>query len=374
MPTVSGRDPLFILFACTAQAPLTNLPVPLKLGTNKLDPPLILAPMAGVTNAPFRLLCRTHGAQLTVSEMLHASLFVQHRIRPRFHPSEFRSVQLYGTDAHQLSIATKRLVQEYHVGHVDLNFGCPAPKVLRRGGGAALLADISNLERIVSAVVSVADRFNVPVTAKMRLGFNGKLTYIKAASAMQRCGISAITLHSRTAEELYDRGVARQGWHHIENLVQQMRIPVFGNGDVFCAQDCMDLLRLTGAAGVVVGRGCLGRPWLFADLSEAMRCGKVQLTMPPFEQVRRTLFEHVRECTDWIMLDGISEIRAIRSMRKWYGWYLQGYMGLDSGVLAALCSVESLGELEEILWSIDAYAVYPDRDLVVAERGKLGRE
>ncbi|PXF41954.1 putative tRNA-dihydrouridine synthase [Gracilariopsis chorda] len=306
--------------------------------------------------------------------MLHASLFVQDRIRPRFYPSEFRSVQLYGTDAKQLSIATRRLLEEYNVGHVDLNFGCPAPKVLRRGGGAALLADISNVERVVSAVVAVADRFQVPVTAKMRLGFNGKLTYIRAASAMQRCGISAITLHSRTAEELYDRGVAKQGWYHIANLVQQMQVPVFGNGDVFCAQDCLDLLRVTGAAGVVVGRGCLGRPWLFADLFQAMRNGKVQLTVPPFEHVRQLLFEHVRESVEWITLDGVHEVRALRSLRKWYAWYLQGYVGIDDGVVAAMCRVDSLRELEEILWSVDAYAVDADRDLVVAERGKLGRE
>src|SRR6185503_18877801 len=235
-----------------------------------VSPPVVLAPMAGVTNYPFRSLCRRFGAGLYVSEMITARPLVEGNQKTLriadFGPDETpRSLQLYGTDPHYVGEAVKRLVGEGRVDHIDMNFGCPVRKVTRKGGGAAIPARPKLFARIVRAAVGAAG--NVPVTLKFRMGINEELrTDLSSGRVAQEEGCVAVGLHARTAAQLYD-GQAR--WEAIARLKQSLAgIPVLGNGDVWEAQDALRMLRTTGCDGVIVGRGCLGRPWLFRDLRD----------------------------------------------------------------------------------------------------------
>lgn len=361
----------------TVQDNSSTLPSSLHIGDLQISPPVVLAPMAGVTNYPFRKLCRTHGAALYVSEMVLASSLLsgQPSTRLRFGPDEdLRSAQLYGTDPSNIAAAAKLLIKRHGVKHIDLNFGCPAPKVLRRGGGAAIPADEHVLAQIASAAVSVATPYGVPVTAKMRAGLSpSNLTYAHAGQVLQDCGIAAITLHTRTANQLYAKGAGRANWHRIRHLQQLLDIPVIGNGDVFTAQDAVDMLRETGAAGVAIGRGCLGRPWLFRDLREALETGRTDtITVPPFEQVRDTMMEHVREAVDWMAADQVDEHAALKSMRKWFAWYWRGYQGLPGDWTKQMCQAETLEQLEGISNAFDGKGVGFALNQVVGERGKVG--
>src|SRR6185503_8145745 len=242
----------------------------LSLGGITVNPPVVLAPMAGVTNYPFRSLCRRFGAGLYVSEMITARPLVEGRGKTLrladFGPDESpRSLQLYGVDPHYVGEAVRRLVGEGRVDHIDMNFGCPVRKVTRKGGGAAIPARPKLLARIVRAAVGAAG--DVPVTLKFRMGINEELrTDLSSGRVAQEEGCVAVGLHARTAAQLYD-GQAR--WEAIARLKQSLAgIPVLGNGDVWEAQDALRMLRTTGCDGVIVGRGCLGRPWLFRDLRD----------------------------------------------------------------------------------------------------------
>lgn len=261
-----------------------------------LDPCIVLSPMAGVTTYPFRHLCNHHGATLTVSEMLHSSML---STPTTLHKAIFSagtssdpipSAQLYGTDPSILASATRAL-RARHVRHIDLNLGCPAPKALRAGAGAAIPANLPLLTDIVNAVVHAAQ--DVPVTAKMRIGVFGNFTYLQAAQILQQQGVSAIVLHTRTAEQMYQKNTARDAWYHIERLKQVVDIPVIGNGDVFTALDAVEMIMQTGADGVAIGRGCLGRPWLFEDVRMALSGQQVQTTVPIWKDVARTMLWHL---------------------------------------------------------------------------------
>lgn len=335
--------------------------------------------MAGVTTPTFRALCRAHGASLTVAEMLHADLYLSGvpSAQPRFAPDEpLRSAQLYGTEPETMRKAAARLIDECEVRHIDLNFGCPVPKVLRRGGGAAIPADDARLRRIARAVVAAADG-RVPVTAKMRLGVFGEITYLRAARILRDEGVCAVTLHARTAEERYAEGRARAGWHHIAALVDAVGddVSVLGNGDVFTARDALDMLSATGAAGVVVGRGALGRPWLFADIGRALRDGHADgVTMPPFETVRDTMMQHVEAEVGARVRDGAAAERdAVRAMRKWFAWYWQGYDGLPRDWMDRLRAVDEVQQLRDVALSFDGRGVRAREALVTKERGKVDK-
>lgn len=349
-------------------------PPQVKLGNLALCPAVILAPMAGVTTPSFRRLCRQYGASLTISEMLHAQLFMaeQSKVKPSFDHDEIRSVQLYGTDPTILVAAAQRLISEYNVSHIDLNFGCPAPKILRRGGGAAIPTDLRLLTNIARAVVGVGNKAGVPVTAKMRLGCFGKLTYLDAALVLEQEGIAGITLHSRLAEDRYTLGTARAGWHHIARLCECVSIPVFGNGDVFTAGDATALIQKTGVQGIVIGRGALGRPWLFADIKEAVFNGHHNvITIPSFEEVRDTMLMHTTDEVETRTRQGITERDALRSMRKWFGWYWQGYTGLPSDWLPSLRAVDDVIAFKRIALSFHGEGINFEHEKVIAERGKV---
>eukprot|EP00171_Calliarthron_tuberculosum_P014079 IDg14079t1 len=254
----------------------------------------------GSDDYPFRQLCASYGAALYVSEMVHAASVLSEDgdRRCRFGDDEsVRSAQLYGTDAGQMGAAAAKLIATQNVRHIDINMGCPAKKVLRAGGGAALTRDPALVRSIVSAVAAEAAPHGVAVSAKLRLGVSwSELTYPAAARAARDGGAHAITLHARVAEDGYEDGAAKRAWAHIRALSEAMDIPVLGNGDVYTAIDALKMMSATGCAGISIGRGCLGRPWLFGDLKRAMDDGwAAETTVPSFGYVMRTCERHVRK-------------------------------------------------------------------------------
>ncbi|HKY15674.1 MAG TPA: tRNA dihydrouridine synthase DusB [Microthrixaceae bacterium] len=323
-----------------------------KIGTIELDPPVVLAPMAGVTNAPFRRLCRRHGAGLYVSEMITARALVERNEKTfrlaRFDDDERpRSIQLYGIDPTVMATATRMLVSEIGVDHIDLNFGCPVPKVTRHGGGAALPVRRRLLRDLLRATVRAAD--GVPVTAKFRMGVDDThLTYLDTGRIAEDEGCAAVALHARTAEQLYS-GDAR--WAAIGSLVDAVTtIPVLGNGDIWDAQDALAMVAATGCDGVVVGRGCLGRPWIFAELAAAFT-GADAPEPTTLGAVGATMVEHFDLLAEWG-----GESHAIRDFRKHTGWYLTGYP-VGSQVRARLSQLRSRDHLIEEVSGLDQGAV-----------------
>ncbi len=320
-----------------------------------VDPPVVLAPMAGVTNSAFRTLCRGYGAGLYVSEMISARALVEGSDKTAkmvvFGADEdVKSVQLYGVDPRVVAEAVRRVVGESGVDHIDLNMGCPSPKVTRRGGGAALPAHQKLFGAIMRAAVRAAG--DVPVTVKMRKGIDdATLTYLDAGLAAEDAGVAAIALHARTAEQLYS---GRADWSAIAKLKAAIgTVPVLGNGDIWAAADAPAMVRETGCDGVVVGRGCLGKPWLFRDLADAFAGRPVQ---PPADlgYVIAAMQRHVRLLVE---LKG-DEYLGVRDFRKHVGWYLTGYpVGGERRRLMALTS--TLAELDTLLGQLDPATPLP---------------
>jgi len=328
---------------------------PLHIGPLAVDPPVVLAPMAGITNYPFRRLCRRFGAGLYVSEMITARPLVDGVSKARklaeFGPDESpRSLQLYGVDPHYVGEAVRWLVGEGRVDHLDLNFGCPVRKVTRRGGGAAIPAKPRLLAAIVRAAVRAAGE--VPVTIKFRMGIDEELlTFGDAGRIAEREGCAAVCLHARTAAQLYD-GHAR--WEAIAELKRLVTsIPVLGNGDIWRAEDAVRMMAETGCDGVVIGRGCLGRPWLFRDLADVL-AGREPRPGPTLGEVADTMLEHARMLVAWFG----AERPSLLAFRKHAGWYTKGFR--HSSVLRdRLMRVGSLGELEGVLSTVDRDEPYP---------------
>lgn len=327
---------------------------PLRIGPLSVWPPVVLAPMAGITNAPFRALCRRFGAGLYVSEMITARGLVEgNREAVRlaaFGPDESpRSLQLYGVDPVHVGEAVRWLVGEGRVDHVDLNFGCPVRKVTRKGGGAAIPVKRNLLRSIVRAAVRGAGA--VPVTMKFRVGVDDELlTFETAGKIGEDEGCAAVGLHARTAAQLYS-GAAR--WEAIARLKQVVtRIPVLGNGDIWEAEDALRMMRTTGCDGVIVGRGCLGRPWLFGELAAAF-AGLPVPPAPTLGRVWATMLDHARALCAWQ-----PEPVAIRAFIKHVGWYTLGFelAGVERG---RLMRVASLAELEALGACIDPAEPFP---------------
>ncbi len=339
---------------------------PLALGPIPVSPPVVLAPMAGITDAPFRSLCRSYGAGICVSEMITARALVEGSRRTdklaSFAPDERpRSIQLYGVDPRYLGEAVARLVGEGRVDHVDLNFGCPVRKVTRRGGGAAIPLKPRLLGRIVRAAVSQAGP--VPVTIKFRIGVSDEHhTYLETGRIAQEEGCAAVALHARTAAQLY-AGEAR--WETIAELKAAVRsIPVLGNGDIWEAEDALRMMRTTGCDGVVVGRGCLGRPWLFRDLADVF-AGREPETPPCLGEVSDIMLDHARRLASWC-----GESPGVRAFRKHATWYTKAFRG-SARLRAQLTGVSSLAELSRILDEVDREEPFPSSGMRVP-RGKSG--
>jgi nifR3 family TIM-barrel protein len=327
---------------------------PLKIGSLAVDPPVVLAPMAGVTNAAFRRLCRSYGAGLYVSEMVSARALVEDSAgsdrRVMFADDEaVRSVQLYGVDPAVVGEAVRRVVDEVGVHHVDLNTGCPSPKVTRRGGGAALPVHGRLFEAIVTAAVRAAG--TVPVTVKMRVGVDdAHRTYLDAGRRAQDAGAAAVALHARTAEQLYS---GRADWSYIAALKEALDVPVLGNGDIWDAADALRMVAETGCDGVVVGRGCLGKPWLFGDLADAF-AGRPVSGPPSLGEVIEVMRRHVRLLVEAFGDEGY----GVRDFRKHAGWYLTGYPA--GGERRRLLSqASSVAEVDALLGELDPSVELP---------------
>jgi nifR3 family TIM-barrel protein len=274
-----------------------------------------------------------------------------------FDPMEtVRSVQLYGTDPVYMGKAAEILCAEYGVTHVDLNFGCPVPKVTRKGGGGALPWKRRLFGEIVSAAVKAGEQYGVPVTVKTRKGIDeDHLTYLDAGRIAQESGAVAVALHGRTVSQAYS-GTA--DWSAVAALAAHVDIPVLGNGDIWEAADALRMVRETGAAGVVVGRGCLGRPWLFRDLAAAF-AGEPVATLPRLGEVTAMMRRHAE-----LLCEYMGEERGCKELRKHIAWYLKGFRA-GGELRNSLALVTSLEALDELLSRLD-----PDEPFPVAELGK----
>lgn len=351
----------------------------LKIGPIELDVPVVLAPMAGITNTAFRRLCREYGAGLYVSEMITSRALVEKTPASlrliKHHESETtRSIQLYGVDPKTVSEAIKYLIDEDLADHIDLNFGCPVPKVTRKGGGAALPWKSDLFRAIVEGAVRSAG--DVPLTVKMRKGIDADhLTFLDAARAAEAAGVAAIALHGRTANEYYS---GHADWSSIAQLKETITsVPILGNGDIWAAEDAIRMVRETGCDGVVVGRGCLGRPWLFGDLAAAFRVEQGELSPEEAEAsaVKPGLgfvMDAVRRHTELLVdfFDG-DEGRACRDIRKHVAWYFKGY-GVGGDTRRALAMVESIEQMDEIFETMDRSMPYPGVG-AEGQRGRAGR-
>ncbi|WP_276201232.1 tRNA dihydrouridine synthase DusB [Schaalia suimastitidis] len=369
---------------------------PVEVGPLRLWSPVILAPMAGVTDAPFRRLCRYFGekglpkgwfdrhrlqagidapAGLYVMEMVTSRALVEgvprtmDMVRPD--PRErVRSVQLYGVIPKVMGQATKILIHCDLADHIDLNFGCPVPKVTRKGGGAAIPWKRDLFADIIAEVVGAADAAgktvgrNIPVTIKMRIGIDDTHeTYLDAARIAQNLGVAAIGLHARTQTQHYS-GKAR--WDDIRRLKDTVTVPVLGNGDIFAAADAVRMMETTGCDAVVVGRGCQGRPWLFTDLVAATH-GQDLMPGPSLRDIVDIIEQHAR----WAIDDAGDEYRAMREMRKHVGWYLRGF-AVGGAARHALNRVSTLDELVDGLHSLNLDQPFPPA--AEGPRGRAGGE
>ncbi|MFZ9289611.1 MAG: tRNA dihydrouridine synthase DusB [Ilumatobacteraceae bacterium] len=320
-------------------------------------PPVVLAPMAGVTNAPFRSLCRSFGPGLIyVNEMIMAAALVYGNTRTRsmvtFAPDEqFRSLQLYGSDPRTMESAVDILGRENLVDHIDLNFGCPAAKVTRKGGGAAVPLKKNLLREIVASTVRAASRYGIPVTCKFRMGVTDDLlTYLDTGAICRDEGAVAIALHARTAEQHYAPSAR---WEAIAALKQHVQgIPVLGNGDIWTASDAVRMVHETGCDGVVIGRGCLGKPWLFRDLIDSFS-GRALQPAPLLGDVLDVMLRHAESLMHHHQANGRNdEGKGIREFRKHCGWYLTGYP-VGPEVRRRFAEVSTLDEVRQLAATLD---------------------
>jgi nifR3 family TIM-barrel protein len=382
-------------------------PASLNIGTVTVDPPVVLAPMAGITNAAFRQLCReqleSRPAVLRRSERTRfssasddevggferdsrerseqsdicAGLYVCEMITSRglverdrktlrmlqFDPGErVRSVQLYGVDPAIMARAAEILCNEYGVDHVDLNFGCPVPKVTRKGGGAALPYKRERLRMILTATVRAAARYGVPVTIKTRIGIDrDHQTCLDAGRIAEESGCAAIALHGRTALQAY---AGQADWDAIRALKAHVSIPVLGNGDIWEAADVQRMIRQTGVDGVVIGRGCLGRPWLFRDLADGF-AGRQSRTLPNLGEVMGMLRRHAE-----LLVALSDELHGLSDLRKHMAWYFKGFP-VGGELRHRLSMVSSLAELDGLLSQLDPSVPFPTSELG-SPRGRQG--
>jgi nifR3 family TIM-barrel protein len=333
---------------------------PLTFGPYPVDPPVVLAPMAGITNVAFRRLCREQGAGIYVCEMVMTRALVARNPKTMrmiaFGADEHpRSLQLYAVDPEMTYRAVRMIADEGLADHVDMNFGCPVPRVTRKGGGSALPWKRALFGQIVQAAVRAAAPAGIPVTIKMRKGIDDDhLTYLEAGRIAQDAGAVAVALHARTAAQRYS---GRADWAAIGELKAALDVPVLGNGDIWEADDALRMMAETGCDGVVVGRGCLGRPWLFADLAAAF-AGRAERVMPTLGEVATIMRRHAELLVEWLA----DEEYGVTDFRKHVAWYLKGFP-VGSELRQAMAMASSLAELDDLLGKLDHAEPFPTHTL-----------
>nr|WP_269440649.1 tRNA dihydrouridine synthase DusB [Micromonospora tarapacensis] len=336
----------------------------MRIGPHRVWPPVVLAPMAGITNVGFRQLCREQGGGIYVCEMITTVALVERNPKTlrmiAFGADERpRSLQLYGTDPATTAAAVRIVVERDLADHIDLNFGCPVPKVTRRGGGAALPWRRRLFARLVRAAVDAASPAGVPVTVKMRKGIDDDhLTYVEAGLAAQEAGVAAVALHGRTAAQRYS-GTA--DWDAVATLKQALDVPVLGNGDIWEADDALRMVAHTGVDGVVIGRGCLGRPWIFADLEAAFN-GSPRRRLPTLGEVAVTMRRHAELLVEQFTAGARNPARGERDgctdFRKHVAWYLKGFP-IGSELRRSLAMIDGLAQLDDLLGKLDPTVPFP---------------
>ncbi len=313
----------------------------MKIGNVTLDNPYILAPMAGVTDLPFRLLCKEQGAGLLCMEMISAKALQYKNKNTKallsIHPEEYPvSLQLFGSDPKIVSEQAKA-IEELPFQILDINMGCPVPKVVRNGEGSALMKNPKLVYELVSATVQAIEK---PVTVKIRKGFDDScINAVEIAKIIEEAGASAVAVHGRTREQYYS---GKADWDIIRQVKEAVRIPVIGNGDVTSGEKAIAIRKKTGCDGVMIGRGAQGNPWIFRELLEYERTGKLA-ERPSIEVIRETMLRHAR-----LQIEFKGDYLGIREMRKHVAWYTKGLKG-SARLREAINQVESYEELEKLL-------------------------
>ncbi|WP_218025947.1 tRNA dihydrouridine synthase DusB [Nocardia miyunensis] len=340
----------------------------MRIGPYPVDPPVVLAPMAGITNVAFRTLCREFGSStaIYVCEMITARAVVERNEKTlhmmAFGPDESpRSMQLYGVDPKTLGEAVRIIVGEGWADHIDMNLGCPVRKVTRLGGGSALPYKRRLFANIVREMVAAAGE--IPVTFKFRVGIDeDHHTYLDTGRIAEAEGAAAVSLHARTAAQLYS---GKADWTAIARLKEAVTtIPVLGNGDIFTADDALRMMAETGCDGVVVGRGCLGRPWLFAELSAALR-GEPVPEGPALGRVGEILIRHAE-----LLVEHDGHDKAMRDIRKHMAWYFMGFP-VGSELRRKFATVSSLDQIRDLTTRLDPAAPFP-AEAATGPRGRQG--
>jgi nifR3 family TIM-barrel protein len=304
--------------------------------------PLILAPMAGVSEAPFRQVCRRMGADLVLSEFL-SSEAIRRRIRTTLEGAEFEpierpiGIQIYGAEPNAMAEAAGLITEHYQPEFIDINFGCPVKKVVQRNGGSGCLRDLELVDRIIRAVIGAT---HLPVTVKTRSGWSDdSRDPVSIALRMQDAGAKAFTLHARTRTQMFS---GKANWDEIARVVEALDIPVIGNGDLECAADILRLRKHTGCAGAMIGRGAFGNPWMFRD-GQALLAGTPPPPAPDAAERFSVALDHARLA---LRLQGDTR-RTVMEFRKHLGWYTRGLHG-STGLRQRLFQIESIAEAEAI--------------------------
>ena len=321
----------------------------LTIGNVTLDNNIILAPMAGVTDLPFRLLCREQGAGLLCMEMVSAKAIMYRNKNTEslmeIHPDEKPvSLQLFGSDPDIISEMAKQ-IEERDFAILDINMGCPVPKVVNNHEGSALMKNPSLVEQIVSKTVKAISK---PVTVKIRKGFDDEhVNAVEIAKAAEAAGASAVAVHGRTREQYY---AGKADWDIIAQVKQAVSIPVIGNGDITGAESAKAMLEQTGCDGIMIGRAARGNPWIFREISTFLETG-VKADVPTKKEVRDVILRHAA-----LQLEVKGEYIGIREMRKHLSWYTAGYP--NSSRLRA--KINEMETMEELVASVDS--IFPDVD------------
>ena len=318
----------------------------IKIGDVTLDNPFLLAPLAGITDAPYRLICKRFGAALVYSEMVSAKglYYGDKKTDQLLHILEGEgptAYQIFGSDPEIMGFAARELDSRENV-ILDVNMGCPVPKVVKNGEGSALLKTPDLIYDIISAMVKNTSK---AVTAKIRIGFeNSSFLAIEAAKAIEAAGGSAVAVHGRTREQYYS---GKADWDKIAQVREAVNIPVIANGDVFSGKDAVELMRTTGCDMVMIGRGALGNPWIFQDCTGALANGTAwEFQGPSLDERKALMVEHLK-----LMVEEKGEYVATREMRKFIGWYLKGQHG--SATLRGM--INSLNTVDEMVEAIESF-------------------